>query len=392
MGRYQNGHIFEQHPAFHVRYYVTEIVDGKPTRVQRSERLCTRYTKHHSTTCKPVKNLAADVMERVNSAQGTMSESDITIADFWTTIYLPHIEKNTKASTIHGYKQIWKHNLSPAFAGINLRDYQTHHATQYLTRLAERGLGVRTIAHIRSLASGIFRHALRLNRIVVNPWRDAGSLSVIKKSKSTAAYTLDHAEAISNALIDSPPAQVVFCLAAFLGLRPSEISALKWTDIDDDWIHIRRAAWRSIVGTTKTDESVASVPLIEPVKSMLGAWKIQSRDARSEWVFPNRANKPMEMGGYCKRVIIPILKKQRPCIEWHGLYAGRRSAATLLVQLTGNAVASQYVLRHKNLATTTAFYVKPVQTAAVDGMKLVEEALANRANQKALKAENGEGK
>jgi hypothetical protein len=155
MGRYQNGHIFEQHHAFHVRYYVTEIVDGKPTRLQRSERLCTKDNKHHSTTCKPVKQLAADVMERVNSIQGTTPESDITIPDFWKTVYLPHIEKNTKASTIHGYKQIWKHNLSTAFAGINLRDYQTHHATQYLTRLAERGLGVRTIAHIRSLASSV---------------------------------------------------------------------------------------------------------------------------------------------------------------------------------------------------------------------------------------------
>jgi hypothetical protein len=50
--------------------------------------------------------------------------------------------------------------------------------------------------------------------------------------------------------------------------------------------------------------------------------------------------------------------------------------------LTGNAVASQYVLRHKNLSTTTAFYVKPVQTAAVTGMRLFEERLANR---KALK-------
>jgi integrase len=393
MGRYQNGHVFEQHHAFHVRYYVTEIVDGKPTRLQRSERLCTKDNKHHSTTCKPVKQLAADVMERVNSIQGTTPESDITIPDFWKTVYLPHIEKNTKASTIHGYKQIWKHNLSTAFAGINLRDYQTHHATQYLTRLAERGLGVRTIAHIRSLASGLFRHALRLNRIAVNPWREAGSLSVVKKSEKTHAYELEHAEAISNALIDSPPAQVVFCLAAFLGLRPGEISALKWADIDDDWIHIRRAAWRSVVGTTKTEESVASVPLIEPVKSMLGAWKIHSRDARSEWVFPNRSKEPMEMGGFSKRVIIPILRKKK--IAWHGLYAGRRSAATLLVQLTGNAVASQYVLRHKNLATTTAFYVKPVQTAAVEGMRLMEESLANRAsratlNQKTLKA--GEGK
>jgi integrase len=234
------------------------------------------------------------------------------------------------------------------------------------------------------------RHALRLNRITVNPWRDAGSLSVIKRPGATHAYTLEDAEAISNALVDNPPAQLVFCLAAFMGLRPGEISALKWQDIewndqpDMSWIHIRRSAWRSIVGTTKTDESVASVPLIEPVKSMLNTWKVQSFHG-SEWILPNRSNKPQEMGSFQKRLIIPVLYKKG--IEWHGLYAGRRAAATLLVQLTGDAVAAQYVLRHKNLSTTTAFYIKPVQTAAVEGMKLVEETLANR---KALKA--GEGR
>jgi integrase len=227
---------------------------------------------------------------------------------------------------------------------------------------------------------------LRLNYISVNPWRDAGSLTPIKKSEATHAYTLEQAEAISNALIDDPPAQIVFCLAAFLGLRPGEISALKWSDVEwnDEgvsWIHIRRAAWRSFVGTTKTEESVASVPLIEPVKSMLVAWK---KITAGEWMFPNRSKKPMQMEGFQKRIIAPVLKKKK--IAWHGLYAGRRAAATLLVQLTGNAVAAQFVLRHKNLSTTTAFYVKPVQTAGVEGMKLVEEALAIR---KALAESSG---
>jgi integrase len=386
MGRYQRGHVFEQHGAFHVRYYITEIVDGQPKRMQRSERLCSKDNRHHSTTCKAVQTLAARVMERINALAGAQQDSDTKITDFWETVYLPHLERNAKASTLHGYKKIWESHLLAVFTGIDLRDYHTHHATRFLTSLAEKGLGARTIAHIRSLASGMFRHALRLNHITVNPWRDAGSLSVVKKPGVTHAYTLEEAEAISNALVDNPPAQLVFCLAAFMGLRPGEISALKWQDIEWNeqpsmsWIHIRRSAWRSIVGTTKTDESVACVPLIEPVKSMLNAWKGQSFHG-SEWIFPNRSNKPQEMGSFQKRLIIPVLDKKG--IQWHGLYAGRRAAATLLVQLTGDAIAAQYVLRHKNLSTTTAFYVKPVQTAAVAGMKLVEETLANR---KALKA------
>ncbi len=373
----------------HVRYYVTEIVDGQLKRTQRSERLCAKDNKHHSVTCMPVKQLAAQVMDRINALAGKTSNADVSVTEFWEKTYLPHVEKTTKPSTLNGYRAIWRQNLSAVFAGFNLRDYQTHHATRYLTSLADKGLGPKTIAHARSLASGMFKHALRLNYISVNPWRDAGSLTPVKKRKSTHAYTLEQAEAISNALVDNPPAQLAFCLAAFMGLRPGEISALKWQDIECDnqtgmsWIHIRRSAWRSIVGTTKTDESVASVPLIEPVKSMLNAWKVQSFHG-SEWIFPNRSNKPQDMGSFQKRLIIPVLEKKG--IGWHGLYAGRRAAAALLVQLTGDAVAAQYVLRDKNLSMTTAFYVKPVQAAAVEGMKLVEATLANR---KALAEANG---
>src|SRR5579864_7507431 len=106
MGRYQRGHVFEQHSAFHVRYYTTELNDGEPKRVQRSERLCSKDNKHHSTKCKPVQQLAAGVMERVNANAGTLTEADTKISDFWTTVYLPHIERNTKALTLHATKDL----------------------------------------------------------------------------------------------------------------------------------------------------------------------------------------------------------------------------------------------------------------------------------------------
>jgi uncharacterized membrane protein YfbV (UPF0208 family) len=149
---------------------------------------------------------------------------------------------------------------------------------------------------------------------------------------------------------------------------------LQWADVSDEWIHVRRSSWRGITGTTKTPESVASVPLIEPLKSLLAVWQLQ---AKSDWLFPsNRGDRPINISQFAQRVIAPVLKAKN--IAWHGLYAGRRGAATLLVQLTGNAVASQYVLRHKNLSTTTAFYVKPVREEAVEGLRLLEAKLAER--------------
>jgi integrase len=255
-----------------------------------------------------------------------------------------------------------------------LRQYKTVDATRFLTSLAERGLGTRTIAHVRSLLSGLCRHALRTGIIETNPARDAGSLMPAQTPEPTHAYTLDEAENIVTALVENTQGQLVFALACFLGLRPGEIAGLQWSDIEGAWLHVRRSSWRGIVGTTKTEESVATVPLIEPLKAMLAAWQLQST---SEWVFPsNRGDRPLNISQFAQRTIAPLLKSKN--VAWHGLYAGRRSAATLLVQLTGNAVASQYVLRHKNIATTQAFYVKPVQTAAVEGLRLLESKLAER--------------
>jgi integrase len=375
MGRFQNGYVSEAYGAFHVRYYLTELVDGKPVRRQKSTRLCAKDNKHYSAKCKPVQQLAAQFMQRVNALGGNMPQQDVSVVDFWEQTYKPHLQKAVKASTINGYLKMWKQHLAPAFAGHALRDYQTFQATQLLTNLAERGLGRRTIAHIRSLASGLFRHALRLNRINTNPWRDAGSLFPVKEPEATYAYTLEEAEAIINGLIANPSAQLVFGLTAFIGLRPSEISGLRWEDIDTDWIHIRRAAVRGVVDTTKTPESVSSVPLIEPIRGMLAAWHLRCGNGDG-WVFPNRLGDPMEMSGFARRVIAPVLKAQG--IVWKGLYAGRRAAGTLLTQLTGDALAASYVLRHKNLATTTAFYVKPVRTAADEGMKALEGAWAKQ--------------
>lgn len=90
----------------------------------------------------------------------------------------------------------------------------------------------------------------------------------------------------------------------------------------------------------------------------------------------NNLGEPIDMSSFASRAIVPLLNEEK--IVWHSLYAGHRAAATLLAQLTGNAVAAQYILRHKNLATNTTFYVKPVREGAVSGMRALEIFLKGR--------------
>lgn len=360
--RHQAGYVYQANGAFHVRYYTGTLKDGRPQRVQRSRRLCSI-----SDGVRQARRLASDVMRTVNAGE----THDMLVSDFWTQVYKPHIETSCKASTLSAYFQIWNGYLAVELTGVVLNDYTTAQATRFLTTLASR-LGTRSVTHIRSLGVSVFKHAQRLGYIQTNPFRDAGSLVRPRPSNPTHAYTLDETEDIVNALRGDTRAQAVFMLSAFLGLRPGEIAGLKWDDIGDASLHIRRSSWRGLVGVPKTAESVASLPLIEPLVSTLSVWK-QEQD--STWLFPGQG-RPLDVSAYAKRHIKPLVEKAG--LAWHGLYAGRRGAATNLVQLTGNAVAARAVLRHRSMQTTLTHYVLPDRSEAERGLRLLEAKLEER--------------
>jgi integrase len=80
------------------------------------------------------------------------------------------------------------------------------------------------------------------------------------RSKPTRPATLDQLLDMIDAL-DEPAATVV-ALAAFSGLRKSEIQGLRWEDLKGEELHVQRTAWRPthVVEQTKTKASRGAVP------------------------------------------------------------------------------------------------------------------------------------
>jgi len=372
MRRHQAGHIFESASgAFHVRYYATEILDGQARRVQRSHLLCHKDDKHYSTKCKAVKLLRDEFMRKVNATHQPSAE-DMRIADFWEQRYLPFVQTNMKASTVRGYLQIWNQHLKNHFADMTLQSYRTHVGSSFLLSLTKT-LGRRTLNHIRSLASGIFTHAINEGRLESNPWHDVKILGKVRPPKGTAHYTLEEAENIISALVEHVDAQLVVALSFFVGLRPSEIAAVRWEDFDRTSVNIRRAVVNGIVGTCKTLESVATLPLIDQVLVPLQLWRQKCGNPTEGWVFENKNGKPMDLKDMIRRIIRPTLKTAG--LEWKTLYAGRRGAGTLLIDLTnGNYAAAQELLRHKHMSTTLQFYKRQTESALTNGMKALQAA------------------
>jgi integrase len=406
--QYKNG-------AFHLRPCDVTIEGQKITSVK----LCDKDVTHFSVTCSAVKALAEQKLAELKAlaerdsktSQTNGAKPDMRVIDFWTNVYIPFAkevnpkvgEPNLRPSTVTGYEQVWRQHLLAHFGSCTLRAYETSTATEFLTGLAKTQ-GRNTIAHVRSLMSGIFSHALALGYVEGSISADgkkshaitgAGVLGKTARPAKTGYYSLKEALSILAALSSHVECQLVMALSFFWGLRPSEIRGLRWEDfctessdhcaicLADDvrditvaHVHIRRAIDKQgRESKLKTDEAEQPLPLMIPIAMPLQIWREQCGNVTEGWLFENQNGNPSDLRDWIRTKIRPAVLHSKN--KWRGLYAGRRGAATMLLQLTGNALASQQMLRHKSGSGVTArHYLKALPEALLQGARLIEDAVS----------------
>lgn len=394
MGRIQRGYLYEASGSFYVRYYTGGTVKNKKGETvpeQISHRLCEKSDKYYGRNAKAVKLLRDDFMNKVNQQQGSnravKRAVDMRITDFWEQVYLPYCEAviavtgqpRKKPATMRGYKQIWKQHLSPHFGKMTLQEYEPAIGTQFLRSLTATQ-NKTTIRHVKALGSAVFKHAVNENRIKVNPWHDVLMPDDAIDAPATEHYTWEEAENIISALVDHVDCQLIVALACFLGLRPGEIEGLRWEDFDEECVHIRRSVVRGKIGTPKTAESLAPIPLIDPVRVPLELWRAKKGGPSEGWLFPTEADTPTAMNNFVNRTIKPTLEAKKITWKKGGLYCGRRGACTEAIEKTnGNYAIAQALLRHKRMTTTLNVYKKAITPDAFRaGMKMLEAAATTK--------------
>jgi integrase len=366
--RHQRGSIYEKSGSFYLRLYVTKP-DG--TRKQVAVFLVRKDDKHHSPKCKPVRTLADKLLMEENSR--AVEHAAPTVQEFWTATYEPFVKANRRPSTHESYAHLWGRYFEKQMGHAKMEDVKPSDGTKFLTAIAPK-VGQRTLAHVKNLASGLWSHALALGACETNPWRDSKTLVKAKPPGETDHYTLAEAQALLNSLAARPDAQLAVSLAFFSGLRSGEIRGLRWEDCDSvqGVIHIRRAVVRGLVGPTKTDSSSADVPMAEPVRLLLATWNKTNGEPKEGWVFQSKAGTPADLRELGRRVIRPAAKASK--VKWTGFQSGRRGCATALIELTGDPLAGQGMMRHTSLQVTLAHYKKETPAATVKGVRMLSEA------------------
>jgi len=223
------------------------------------------------------------------------------------------------------------------------------------------------------LASGIFTHACNDGLLQSNPWRNVKTKIKPPKPKDGADYSLSELMDIVNNKLTRIDAQLIVCLAGLMGLRPCEIVALCWEDVNlkAGKLRLHQGYVRGNLGTTKTDIDV-TLPMLKMVIGLFKAWHEQCGKPDGGWVFSNTHGDPINIRDYVVLVLRPAVGKK----YWKGLYAFRRGAGTILTELTGNPIAAQQALCHLDLSTTMRHYIKTKRSALAEGIQMLDERLA----------------
>jgi len=155
------------------------------------------------------------------------------------------------------------------------------------------------------------------------------------------------------------PYRTMVIVAQCLGLRVSEIVALKWGDFDFNGrvLLVQRSAVHCRVDFVKTEYSHDFVPLDDDLAKVLLNWKEQSCFQRDEdWVFPNPATeKPYWQEGIQKKHIKPAAEAAGlgTGIGWHTF---RHTYRTLLDETGAPMKVQQELMRHASIQTTMNVY------------------------------------
>jgi integrase len=340
--RMQRGSIRKHHGAWFVRLRTDEIgPDGQPRRREVLKRLAPIDGAHRSK--KDVEELAAGELAKVS--RGGSAEGSLRLSDFVERYFLPFIEVKRSASTLKFYRDTIKNHVTPAIGDLRLRDIQTVHVQRMLDAI---DLSHPSLQRIKTSASAVMSHAIRLGFINgSNPVHEA-------KPEGRRSTFEGHAYSWKNvqtmlAKLDEP-ARTVVAVAAFTGLRESEIRGLQWTDYSGAELFVRRGVWRKNIGETKTIESKARVPVIAPLRRLLDAHR--KLNAKYEWIFAGPQGFSLNLDNLSRREIKPVLNA-----SWRGWQAFRRGLVGILFDAGVDVEVAKTILRHSDSSVTRRHYL-----------------------------------
>lgn len=340
----------------------------------------TKKNNRRQISAKTMQNLENKIYNDYLKKQVRTFES--VFEEWYKTDYKKKVSKTTYPRTKTDYNRFLK---DTKFSKKSISKISTLDVEDFIhTAIIDFELKEQGFKNLKSLLNGVFKYAKKKKYITENPidLAEFSTTNIIKPKKQykeDVVFTNEERDLIKKEIQtdttnykNSVPFAIL--LSFQLGLRVSELIALKWTDIKKNTIHIQRQeicytledengkqTIHEVVDYTKTEESDRILPLspdalkiLEDVKKWNKEHKIKSVYifADKNGVNFNRQRINTRLYKYCEK--INISKKSSHKI--------RRSVISALLDNVKNKDSVRQFAGHKNIQTTFNSYYKDISS------------------------------
>lgn len=171
--------------------------------------------------------------------------------------------RNIRPTTRSGYRAVVTYHLAPTLGYVPLSELSSIHVERALSALAPT-MSPKSLRNVHAVLRRALGQAVRAGLIP----RNVASREFVDAPR----FELDEPEALSEEHLDAvlraasvDRLAALFIVAADTGLRQGELLGLAWSDIEDEWIHVRRELvyrdGRYVRDEPKTRSSRRAVPL-----------------------------------------------------------------------------------------------------------------------------------
>jgi integrase len=222
--------------------------------------------------------------------------------EYWLNRVLP--DRDLADSTKSSYAFVAKQYVFPVWGSQRLCDLRVMDVENGLGRLVKQGLHHGTVKQAKSALSQIFIEAMRQELVTNNPVRSQ-ALRMPKLTKSRQPRAMSHEEGM--ALIETTKGKRIhgpIVIGILSGLRPGEILALRWEDLDLTAEHSNLRVIRSKTAAGK--RTVPLVPLAVDVLKQQRAFNLRTARSTNEmwsddgFVFPSAVGSQWDYANFLK--------------------------------------------------------------------------------------------
>jgi integrase len=269
------------------------------------------------------------------------------------------VRGSVRASTHASYRRQVQRYIVPAIGRMKLKKVTPAHVQGLYRSMLDRGLSTRTVQYTHAVLRRALKQATRWGMIPRNPCDDADAPKV--QREEIRPLNGEQTRQLLRAA-EGKRLEALYVLAVYTGMRPGELLAFKWQDVDIDAsrLQVNRALSDGEFTPPKSRRSIdltagSAAALrahrkrqLEELMRKAGLWQDHSL------VFPSCVGTPLSHRNVVRA--FKELLKRAGLPETTRLYDLRHTCATLLLSRNVHPKYVQELLGHASIAQTLDTY------------------------------------